>query len=224
MPGRKPLGEERVKPASGRPMRTAHRRSHQLQSQLHGRGKDPAASGVEHEIVTYPDTPHGFFFEGRESYRACRSIMVALRWRRIRASVAPNPWRTFRHSRKCARPADRRRAIATGLPSAQVAAQAVHESGGSRALETKDTTVWPPDGSPLWVDSGLSTCDNCVYPLGRPRSRGGSLGRPRTISRSVKHSNDRRTRKATCRGSEECGRARGRCAPSCSRSDDDVAP
>jgi carboxymethylenebutenolidase len=40
------------------------------------------AAGVQHEIVTYPDAPHGFFFEGRESYRAAAADDA---WDRLRA-------------------------------------------------------------------------------------------------------------------------------------------
>jgi carboxymethylenebutenolidase len=43
------------------------------------------ATGVQHEIVTYPDAPHGFFFEGRESYRAAAADDA---WDRLRELLA----------------------------------------------------------------------------------------------------------------------------------------
>jgi carboxymethylenebutenolidase len=39
-------------------------------------------AGIENEIVTYPDAPHGFFFEGRESYRAAAADDA---WGRLKA-------------------------------------------------------------------------------------------------------------------------------------------
>jgi carboxymethylenebutenolidase len=42
-------------------------------------------AGVQHETVTYPDTAHGFFFEGRESYRAAAADDA---WGRLRALLA----------------------------------------------------------------------------------------------------------------------------------------
>lgn len=43
------------------------------------------ASGVRHEIVVYPDTPHAFFFEGSETFRP---EPAADAWRRVKALLA----------------------------------------------------------------------------------------------------------------------------------------
>jgi carboxymethylenebutenolidase len=49
------------------------------------------AAGVQHEIVTYPDAPHGFFFEGRESYRAPAADDASDRLRELLAECLPAP-------------------------------------------------------------------------------------------------------------------------------------
>ena len=48
-------------------------------------------AGVEHEVVTYPDTPHGFFFEGRDTYRAAASSDAWIRLQTLLAERLPTP-------------------------------------------------------------------------------------------------------------------------------------
>ena len=43
------------------------------------------AAGVEHELVTYPDTPHGFLCDRRDTYRRAAAEDA---WRRIAALLA----------------------------------------------------------------------------------------------------------------------------------------
>jgi carboxymethylenebutenolidase len=46
-----------------------------------------AAAGVEHELVVYPDTPHGFFCDVRDTYRPAQAADAWARTRRALASA-----------------------------------------------------------------------------------------------------------------------------------------
>ncbi len=44
-----------------------------------------AAAGVAHELVVYPDTPHGFFCDVRDTYRPAQAADA---WERVRRALA----------------------------------------------------------------------------------------------------------------------------------------
>jgi carboxymethylenebutenolidase len=46
-----------------------------------------AGAGVEHELIVYPDTPHGFFCDARDTYRPAAAADAWARLRRALASV-----------------------------------------------------------------------------------------------------------------------------------------
>lgn len=50
-------------------------------------GQALAAAGVEHELVVYPDTPHGFFCDARDTFRPAQATDAWARTRRALASA-----------------------------------------------------------------------------------------------------------------------------------------